>query len=166
MREILVSPAKRLYIMIGRTLGGATTGLFQGLIVLIICLFIGIDFSVLISLPLAICFMILLAFLFTAIGILIASVVNDFQGFQFITSFLIMPLLFLSGAMYPLTTTGTVLQTIAKANPLAYAVDGIRRALTGQTFFSPRVDALVLIVLMVATMLLGAYFFSRMKADN
>jgi ABC-2 type transport system permease protein len=67
--------------------------------------------------------MILLAFLFTAFGIIIASLFSDFQGFQLIMTFLIMPLMFLSGAMFPLSTTPIWLQQIAKFNPLSYAVD-------------------------------------------
>ena len=110
--------------------------------------------------------MILLSFLFTAFGIIIASLLPDFQGFQLVMNFLIMPLMFLSGAMFPLHTTPLWLQWIAKFNPLSYAVDGIRRALTGQHFFSPWISFVVLTGLMIALFILGAYFFSKMKADN
>lgn len=166
MKEILVSPASRLSVMIGRVLWWATTGLFQGWIVLLLCLFVGVDFSAVISIAAAVGFMILLAFLFTAIGIIIASLLPDFQGFQLIMNFLIMPLMMLSGAMFPLSTTPVWLQRIAKFNPLSYAVDGIRRALTGQNYFSPWISFVVLAGLMIILLILGAYFFSKMKADN
>ena len=133
---------------------------------LVLCLFVGVDFSAVVSLPAAIGFMVLLSFLFTAFGIIIASLLPDFQGFQLIMNFLIMPLMFLSGAMFPLHTTPVWLQWIAKFNPLSYAVDGIRRALTGQQYFSPWVAFVVLFGLMVVLLALGAYFFSRMKADS
>jgi ABC-2 type transport system permease protein len=166
MKEILVSPTRRIGIMIGRMLGGATTGLFQGLLVLVLCLFVGIDFSTVISLPLAVLFMVVLSFLFTSFGIIIASLLPDFQGFQLIMNFLIMPLMFLSGAMFPLATTPVWLQMIARFDPLSYAVDGIRRALTGNSFFTPWMDGVVLLALMFLFVLLGGYFFSRMKADD
>lgn len=133
---------------------------------MILCLFVGVDFSAVISIGAAIGFMILLSFLFTAFGIVIASLLPDFQGFQLVMNFLIMPLMFLSGAMFPLHTTPIWLQWIAKFNPLSYAVDGIRWALTGQHYFSPWIAFVVLVGLMMVLLLLGAYFFSRMKADS
>ena len=133
---------------------------------MILCLFVGVDFSAMISLPAAIGFMILLSFLFTAFGIILASLLPDFQGFQLIMNFLIMPLMLLSGAMFPLHTTPVRLQWIATFNPLSYAVDGIRWALTGQYYFLPWLSLVVLVGLMVLFLVLGAYFFSRMKADD
>jgi ABC-2 type transport system permease protein len=127
---------------------------------------VGVDFSAVISIAAAVGYMVLLSFLFTAFGIIIASLLPDFQGFQLIMNFLIMPLMFLSGAMFPLHTTPVWLQRIAKFNPLSYAVDGIRRALTGQHYFSPWFAFVVLAGLMVVLLMLGAYFFSRMKADS
>lgn len=166
MKEILVAPTSRLSVMIGRVFWWATTGIFQWWIVLILCLFVWIDNSAIISISIAIWFMILLAFLFTAFGIIIASLFSDFQGFQLIMTFLIMPLMFLSGAMFPLSTTPIWLQQIAKFNPLSYAVDWIRWALIWQNYFSPFISVIVLTSLMIISLIFGAYTFSRMKADS
>src|SRR5215831_13573825 len=103
LKETLVAPVPRILIMIGRTLGGATVALLQGLIVLAVCLVAGfrpIGFE---SIPLALLFMALIAIMFTAFGTAFASVISDFQGFQLVMNFLVMPIYFLSGAIYPLT---------------------------------------------------------------
>lgn len=166
MREILASPARRIWIMVGRMLGGATIGLFQGLLVFLISLFIGVDFDLLVSIPMAIVYVVLIALSFTSFWLILGSLISDFQVFQLLMNFLIMPLVFLSGAFYPLETTGALLRTVAYINPLAYGVDGVRRALTGETFFSWRVSLLVMISLMLFFVWVGAFFFNRMKPDN
>ena len=85
--------------MIGRTLGGATVAILQGMIVVVICLMAGFHPKNFSSLPLALLFMVLIAVMFTALGTAIASVLSDFQGFQFVMNFLVMPIFFLSGAL-------------------------------------------------------------------
>src|ERR1700679_2766953 len=101
LKETLVAPVPRLHIMIGRTLGGATVALLQGVIVLVLSIILGFrpDFS---SLLPGLVFMFLIALLFTALGTALASQLNDMQSFPLIMNFLIMPLFFFSGAIYPL----------------------------------------------------------------
>ena len=163
LKEILVAPVPRLNIMLGRTLCGATIAVIQGLIVVVICLIAGFRFDSIAALPLALVFMCLIAIMFTALGTAIASVLADFQGFQLIMNFLVMPVFFLSGALFPLSNLPAVLDFIARVNPLSYGVDGLRTALIGATHFGIGTDLAVLCVLSAACLTLGSYLFSRIQ---
>ena len=107
--------------------------------------------------------MVFIALMFTALGTVVASLVKDFQGFQVIINFLIMPMFMLSGALYPLTDIPDVLQVIAKANPLAYGVDGLRGALVARTHFGQLADLIVMGVITVALLLVGTYQFNKVQ---
>src|SRR5580658_2476174 len=144
LKETLVAPVPRILIMVGRTLGGATVALFQGLIVIVICLLAGFRITDFTRLPVAFLFMVLVAVMFTAMGTAIASVLSDFQGFQLVMNFLVMPIFFLSGALFPLTNLPKLLGFAASIDPLSYGVDGLRSALIGLGHFSATLDVLVL----------------------
>ena len=163
LKETLVAPVSRLKIMIGRTLGGATTSLFQGILVFIIAVFLGfnIEWSML---PLALLFMFLIAFFFTALGTIIGSLLKDMQGFQLIVNFLIMPIFFLSGALFPIDSSSQILKSLLVINPLSYGVDGIRGVLTGQFYFSLSTDLLVSFGLTIIILIIGGYVFSKIEA--
>jgi ABC-2 type transport system permease protein len=163
LKETLVAPVPRILVMIGRTLGGATIALIQGVIVVVICFAVGFrvtDFS---KLPIAIVVMILIAVMFTALGTAIASVLSDFQGFQLIMNFLVMPIFFLSGALFPLTNLPKVLDIIASVDPLSYGVDGLRMALVGIAHFGITLDLAVLTIITAALLGTGSYLFSRIQ---
>src|SRR5580700_8180464 len=102
LKETLVAPVPRLHIMIGRTLGGATVAMLQGVIVFALTLVAGFRPVDWLMIPVALSFMFLIALFFTALGTALASVLDDMQGFQLIMNFLIMPFFFLSGALFPL----------------------------------------------------------------
>jgi ABC-2 type transport system permease protein len=163
LKETLVAPVSRLEIMLGRTLGGATVSVFQGLIVLIISLFAGFKIESTGMFLTALLFMVLVAVLFTALGTAIASVLEDMQGFQLIINFLIMPLFFLSGALFDVQDLSPTMAFITKINPLAYGVDGIRGALTSKLVFGFAKDFLVLGVLVVVFMAIGSYLFDKIQ---
>src|SRR3984957_5903115 len=101
LKETLVAPVPRIQIMAGRTLGGATTALIQGTLVLTVCLVAGFRPHGLAAVPLALLFMALVAVVFAALGTTIGSSLRDMQGFQMIMNFLVMPIFFLSGALFP-----------------------------------------------------------------
>ena len=162
-KETLVAPVPRLRIMIGRTLGGATVAMIQGLSVVAICLLAGFRPVHLAALPLALVFMALIAAMFTALGTAIGSVLTDMQGFQIIINFLVMPIFFLSGALFPLANLPRLLTWIAGLNPLSYGVDGLRIALVGVSHFGVLTDLAVLSVLTAALLALGGYLFSRIQ---
>jgi ABC-2 type transport system permease protein len=163
LKETLVAPVPRLNIMIGRTLGGATVALLQGLIVMIISMFIGFRLSNLALLPLALVFMFLIAIFFTALGTAIASVLEDMQGFQLIMNFLVMPIFFLSGALFPLENFPKAIKTVANLNPLSYGVDGLRGAVTNLSHFGMHIDILVLSVIVLVVLVIGSYLFTKIE---
>jgi ABC-2 type transport system permease protein len=163
LKETLVAPVPRILIMVGRTLGGATVALFQGLIVIVICLLAGFRITNYSNLPVAFLFMVLVAVMFTALGTAIASVLSDFQGFQLVMNFLVMPIFFLSGALFPLTNVPRALEIIARLDPLTYGVDGLRGALIGLGHFSAALDVMVLSAIAAVLVSVGAYLFSRIQ---
>lgn len=163
LKETLVAPVSRLKIMLGRTLGGATTSLFQGLLVLIIAIALGfnVDWA---SIPLAILFMFLISLFFTSFGTIIGSIIEDTQAFQLIMNFIIMPVFFLSGSLFPIEGSSQIFKTILTINPLSYGVDGIRGVLTGQFYFNFGIDLTVLLVINILALIIGGYAFSKVKA--
>jgi ABC-2 type transport system permease protein len=163
LKETLVAPVPRLLIMVGRTLGGATVAVLQGVVVFGICLAVGFRTPSLPLLPLAFAFMILTALLFTAVGTAIASVLPDFQGFQLVMNFLVMPIFFLSGALFPLTNVPRAMLIIASLDPLSYSVDGLRYSLIGVTHFGVALDLTILSAVTAAILILGGYLFSKIQ---
>ena len=163
LKETLVAPVPRLSIMLGRTAGGATVATFQGLVVLILSMFVGFRFTNYWALPLAILFMFLIALLFTALGTAIASTLDDMQGFQLIMNFLVMPIFFLSGALYPLKGLPKVMDYITKVDPMTYGIDGLRAALGGVAQFSVTTDLFALAVITGILLVVGSYLFEKIQ---
>ncbi|HEY1935729.1 MAG TPA: ABC transporter permease [Acetobacteraceae bacterium] len=164
LKETLVAPVPRLAIVLGRTLGGATTALLQGIIVLAICLIAGFHIHDPLIAPLALIFMFLIALVFSAIGTAIGSVLRDMQGFQLIMNFLVMPLYFFSNALYPTTGLPAALRLAVKANPLTYGVAGMRAALTGGLSLDIVTDLVVLAALTAVLLGISSFLFSRIEA--
>ena len=163
LKETLVAPVPRLHIMIGRTLGGATIAMIQGALVLMVCTIAGFRPASVTAVPLAFVFMALTAIVFAALGTAIGSTLRDMQGFQFIMNFLVLPIFFLSGALFPLGNLPTALTIATRADPLAYGVDGIRGALIGVSQFGFVTDVAVLVAVATAFLGLGAWSFSRIQ---
>ena len=163
LKETLVAPVPRILIMIGRTLGGATVALIQGVIVIVICLVAGFRIQGVSGLPMAVVYMALTALMFTAVGTAVASLLTDFQGFQLIMNFVVMPVFFLSGALFPLTNVPRTLSIIASCDPLSYGVDGLRYSLIGLAHFGAMTDLTVLGAVTAVLLLLGGYLFSRIQ---
>ena len=163
LKETLVAPVSRFNIMLGRTLGGATISVAQGLIVLIISMFIGFRPTNWFLFPVLLALMLLVALLFTALGTMIASLLDDMQGFQLISNFLIMPLFFLSGAIFPLQGLPKILTIISSLDPLAYGIDAFRSVLIGASTFGLHIDIIVLTLTTIFFLSLGSYFFSKIQ---
>lgn len=162
LKETLVAPVSRFEIMLGRTLGGATIATLQGIIVLILTLIIGFRPN-LFLIPVAICIMFLIALLFTALGTAIASMLENFQGFQLIMNFLVMPLFFLSGSLFPLDSAPPFLKAISMVDPLTYGVDALRAILINSSHIGLLTDITVLGILTVIIMTIGGYLFSKIQ---
>ncbi len=163
LKETLVAPVSRYKIMIGRTLGGATVASIQGIVVFLISLLVGFRPSNWATVPLALVFMFLIAILFTALGTAIASKLEDMQGFQLIMNFIIMPIFFLSGALFPLDGLPSSIRFVIKLNPLSYGVDGMRGVLTGVSNLGLAMDFAVLVVCSAIVTIIGSYLFSKIE---
>jgi ABC-2 type transport system permease protein len=163
LKETLVAPVPRLFIMMGRTLGSATVSIIQGLLIFVMCFVAGfrpVSFSVV---PLAILFMAMIAINFAALGTVIGSSLKDMQGFQLVMNFLVMPIFFLSGALYPLNNLPKALALLTRIDPLTYGVDGVRTVLTGVTHFGIAADAAVLVGVAILLLSAGAWRFSKIE---
>jgi ABC-2 type transport system permease protein len=130
MREMLVAPVRRGAIVVGKAFGGATTGMFQGITVLAVGGLVGVPYS-----PVVILILLgelaILSFAITAIGVLVAVKIKSFQAFMALVQIIIMPMFFLSGALFPLHGLPTWLHVMTLLDPLTYAVDPMRRVVIG-----------------------------------
>ncbi|MBI2112042.1 ABC transporter permease [Candidatus Woesearchaeota archaeon] len=163
LKETLVAPVPRSIIMIGRTLGGATVAFLQGVIILLISLPLGFQITNWVELPLVILFMMLISILFTALGTAIASKMQDMQAFPLIINFIIMPLFFLSGALFPIENIPRALEITLNLNPLTYGIDGLRASLNGASHFGLGLDLGVMVVVTLIISLIGTYSFERIE---
>lgn len=163
LKETLVAPVSRFNIIIGRTLGGATVATLQGTIVFGISMIAGFrPYNWVMVLP-AILVMLLVALLFTALGTAIASFLSDMQGFQLIVNFLIMPLFFLSGALFPLQNLPRTIDIITRIDPLSYGIDAFRYLLINVSHFGLALDLAVLSLVTLFFLALGSFLFSRIQ---
>jgi ABC-2 type transport system permease protein len=163
LKETLVAPVPRLQIMVGRTLGGASVAMIQGFLILVVCVIAGFRPWSVAHLPLGIAVMALVAIVFAALGTAIGSTLQNMQGFQLVMNFLVMPIFFLSGALFPLDGLPAALSVITRLDPLTYGIDGLRGTLIGMTHFGLATDVGVLAVVAAAFLVLGAYSFSRIQ---
>ena len=166
LKETLVAPVPRLGLMIGRTLGGATVAVIQASLVMVLCLIFGFRPSSWSSLPLAFVFMLLIALVFAGLGMAIGSVLQNMQGFQMIMTFLVMPIYFLSGAMFPIGGQNMVLIAATRIDPLSYGIDGLRGVLLGaeaHAQFHWSFDMAVLVGVAMLFLALGTRMFSKIE---
>ena len=163
LKETLVSPLPRFNIMIGRTLGGATVATMQGAIVMLISMFFGFRMASWFALLPGIGIMFLIALLFTSLGTMIASLLEDMQGFHLIMNFLAMPLFFLSGALFPLEDLPKALALITRIDPLSYGIDALRIFFLGTGHYGLATDVAVLLTITFVFLLLGSYFFKKIQ---
>ena len=163
LKETLVAPVPRLSIMVGKTCGGATVAILQGLLIMILCLIAGFRPAQASALPIAFLFMVLIAIVFAALGTVIGSSLQNMQGFQLIMNFLVMPIFFLSGALFPLADLPVALAVATRVDPLSYGIDGLRGAFIGLSHFGVVLDLAVLCGLAACFLALGARAFSRIQ---
>jgi ABC-2 type transport system permease protein len=163
LKETLVAPVPRLWIMAGRTLGGATVATVQGLLIFGVSLIAGFRPVSLAALPLALLVLVMTAVVFAALGTAIGSTLKDMQGFQLVMNFMVMPIFFLSGALYPLANLPKALAVLTRIDPLTYGVDGVRGALIGVSHFGIATDAAALSAVAVVLLGVGAWRFSKIE---
>lgn len=131
MKEILVAPVSRLSIVIGKALSGTLISTIQALIILALFPFLGLSFSVAqVIAVVLICASV--SFCISAFGIVLATFYDSYESFSVIMNFIIMPMFFLSGAMYPVKLLPNVLQIVARVNPLTYGIDAMKHVMFPQ----------------------------------
>ena len=163
LKETLVAPVPRLQVMAGRTLGNASVATLQGLLIFVVCVIAGFRPVNIWLVPFGLLVMCLIAVVFAALGTAIGSTLQNMQGFQLIMNFLVMPIFFLSGALFPLNNIPTALAIVTKLDPLTYGVDGLRGAFIGLSHFGMVTDAAVLFGAAWIFLALGAWSFSKIQ---
>jgi ABC-2 type transport system permease protein len=163
LKETLVAPVPRIQIMLGRTLGGATVAIIQGSLILLICVIAGFRPHSWVAIPAAFLFVIMIAVVFAALGTAIGSVIKDMQGFQLVMNFLVMPIFFLSGALFPLANLPAFMAMITRLDPLTYGVDGLRGVLINAWHFNAAFDLSILAMIAAVFVTTGAYLFSKIE---
>ncbi|MBI4034566.1 ABC transporter permease [Candidatus Saccharibacteria bacterium] len=163
LKEMMVAPVSRLRILMGNAAGGATINLIQAILVFIVALAVGFDPANWAMVPVAVLIMAWLSMILTSFGAGLASIVEDFQGFQAVNNFLVFPLFFLSSALYPLTNAPDILRWLASANPISYAVDALRYTLIDQSHFGILTDLAVLSAALVVTLVFAVNRFNRIQ---
>jgi len=161
-KEVLVAPLSRLTIFAGKMLGGCTDALIQGSLMLAFGVLLGVSYTIQ-SIVAAIVFMLVLASAVVSIGLVIGSRMESPEGFNLIVSFVVFPLFFLSGALFPIDNLPSWLHAFTVLNPVTYAVDGMRGAMLGTSAFPVVVDFVVLLAFAGAMIVIGSIAFSRMK---
>jgi len=164
LKEMLVAPVARLKVMLGGSLGGATIAVIQGVVLLIIAMIFGFHPYSWPMLFLTLAVMGMLSVTMVSFSSGIGAIVNDMQAFMAITNFLVIPLFFLSSALFPLDNVPSVMKAIAYANPLTYAVDAMRASLVNQSHFSLWTDLSVMFGTMLLLFYFSIYRFKRIQA--
>jgi ABC-2 type transport system permease protein len=138
LREMLVAPVSRASIMIGKALGGATVATIPSVCILLLAGAVGVPYSPPLMLALVV-ELLLLSFVLTSVGLVVAGRIKQIQTFMAITQLFLLPMLFLSGALFPLTGLPGWLHVLTRINPLTYAVDPMRRAVFAHLNLPPGV---------------------------
>jgi len=161
LKEIMVAPVSRTAIVLGRIVGGITTALIQGFLILIISIFLGFKIINPWSILLAFLFMILIGIGFIGFGVSVASIIKDTQGFSLIMQLIVFPLFLLSGTFFPISNLPSWLRLISYIDPLTYGVDGLRASLIGFSQFPLFLNLGVLLIFGTTMVILGSYLFNK-----
>jgi ABC-2 type transport system permease protein len=164
LKEIMVAPVSRVSIVLGRIAGGATTTLIQAVLILGISFLMGFKITSVVSVFLALVFMVMIAVTFISLGLIFASKMRDIQGFSIVMNFVIFPLFFLSGALYPLENFPAWLRYLSRLDPLTYGVDGLRGVLIGVSSLPVVSNLIVMSIFSAIMIVLGAYFFEKSES--
>ena len=160
LKEVLVAPSSRSEAMAGRIVGDSLIALLQGAIILGLMFILASDLNPAGILPAA-GLGFLVAVSFSSLGVTIALKMRSMEGFQMLINFITLPLLFLSGAFYPITTMPEWMKVMAYFNPLTYAVDGMRYFLTGTSVMHPMIDVLLLALLSIVLLAVAMLSFRK-----
>jgi len=164
LKEIMVAPVGRVSIVLGRIAGGTTTAMIQGLLVLVVSIIMGFRVRSVPNFLLALVFMVLIAFTFIGLGLIFASKMKDMQGFGLIVNFIIFPLFFLSGALYPLNNLPVFVRVLSYIDPLTYGIDGLRGSMINVASHPVLLNLALMAAFSLVMLFLGAYFFEKSES--
>jgi ABC-2 type transport system permease protein len=169
LKEVLVAPMSRTSVFIGKVIGGSTDTVIQTSILLLIGyifmstgIMTGLHLD-LISILIALAFLLATTAGMVSVGLIIGSQMESPEGFQLVGSFLIFPLFFLSGALFPISNLPSWLSPLVFVNPITYAVDGLRGTLIGTSQFHVALDFTVIALFSMIMIFIGSYAFKKMK---
>jgi ABC-2 type transport system permease protein len=162
LKEILVAPVSRTSIFVGKALGGCTTALIQGIIILSLAFLLNIPLSI-VSFISSVGLMVIISLGLVSIGLIIASLIETIESFGVIMNFLIFPLIFLSGAFYPLQEAPEWLRIISYFNPLTYGVEALRHVIISVSFIPLSLSFVIALSFSLVSILIGGFAFSRQK---
>jgi ABC-2 type transport system permease protein len=161
LKEVMVTPASRISIVLGRIAGGATTSIIQALMMLFLSIFLGFA---LLSLPMvaaSVVIMLFISVIFICIGLILSSFMKDIHGFNTMTNFIIFPLFLLSGVLFPVQNLPAAIQVFAYLDPLTYGVDALRGVLIGYSVMNVYLDLAVLLVVSCVLVCVSGYCFGK-----
>jgi ABC-2 type transport system permease protein len=161
-KEVLVAPLSRVTIFAGKMLGGSIDALIQGGAMLVFGVVLGVNYTLL-NLLSSFLFMFILASAMVSLGLIIGANMGSIEGFQLIISFLVFPMFFFSGALFPIKDLPAYLLIFTVIDPVTYAVDGIRGMLLGVSTLPVATDLLILLGFAAAMIGIGTWSFTRLK---
>lgn len=163
LKEILIAPVSRFFVSLGKAVGGVTTAMIQGILIMIIARIIGVRYVSLWGILAGIAVMFISGIGFIGLGIAIASKIESHEGFQMVMSFLTMPLVLLSGAFFPIANLPSWLKTLVYMNPLTYGVEALRYFLLGSSAIPIWSSLIVITIFSIAMIAIGGKLFGKMK---
>ncbi|MGD0177849.1 MAG: ABC transporter permease [Candidatus Bathyarchaeia archaeon] len=161
-KEVLVAPLSRTTIFAGKMVGGSIDALLQGCAMLVFGLVLGINYTIL-SVLFSFVFMFVLASALVSLGLIIGSNMESVEGFQLIVSFLVFPMFFFSGALFPLKNLPQYLLIFTILDPVTYAVDGLRGLILGSSQLPIALNLLILTGFAAVMIGIGTWSFKRLK---
>ncbi len=161
LKEIMVAPVSRVSIVLGRIAGGVTTALIQASMILAASLVMGFKPSSWLAVGLALFLMVFISATFLGLGLVFASQMKDMQGFSIVMNFVIFPIFFLSGALYPVENFPSWLRILSYLDPLTYGIDGLRAILIDNSSFPLTLNLGLVLIAATGMVILGAYLFER-----
>jgi len=169
MKEILIAPVPRLSIAFGKIISGMLVSTIQGIIIMLAAPFIGIRFTIFEALLLVV-FIMIVSICISAIGVFIASMITSFESFNIIMNFIVMPMFFLSGAMYPINVLPKFMRYLMYLNPLSYGIDSFKHIMFVEfshfhSDFSMLSDVLLMIIFTIGSTVLAAITFNKRQKE-
>lgn len=163
LKAVLVSPLSRSSIFLGKVFGGVTIALIESVIVMLVGYLIGMQYSPTVFL-LVLGLVALASAGLTALGLIVGSFMESPEGFQLLSSLVLFPMFFLSGALFPISNLTGPLGFIASLNPVTYIVELLRGALDGIYYLDLNLDIIAFVAFIIIANLAGVLAFERMKS--